>query len=139
MGLKSAPRYINKLSNKIHRGFDETPVIKDISPAEGRVLYYLLDKNEPVFQKDIEEEFSVRPSSATNILKKMENDDLIKRVPVETDGRLKRIIVTDRGLSYKAQVNEKLRAMEHAIVKDISDEDMEVFYRVVEQMLKNMP
>jgi len=136
---RSAPRYINKLSNKIRREFDAAPVVESISPAEARILYFLLDKKEPVVQRDIEEEFAMRAPSVSAILKKMEGDDLIRRVSIESDARYKKIEITEKGMSYKDQVLKRLRHMEDTVTKDISDADMDVFYRVVEQMLKNMP
>jgi len=135
----SAPRYINKLSNKIRREFDSRPLDRKISVAEGRVLYFLLDQTEPVFQRDIEEEYSLRPPSASTLLKKMEQDGLIERKAIEGDGRYKRIIVTEKGLSYKDEVTEKIHMVEDIVTKGISKKDMEVFYRVVEKMLENMP
>jgi len=138
-GGRSAPRYINKLSNKIRREFDAHPVVRDISPAEGRLLYFLVDTPGPIYQRDIEEEYSLRPPSASAILKKMEADGLITRKSVKGDGRLKSIEITEKGLTYKDLVRDKIRQMEDVVTKDISKEDMEVFYRVVEQMLENMP
>jgi len=136
---KSAPRYINKLSNKIKREIDRIPAVREVSPAETRVLYYLLDREGPVFQRDIEEEYSLRPPSASALLKKMENDGLITREAVKEDGRYKRIVVTEKGLSHKDEVRGKLRRLEQVVTAGISEEDMEVFYRVVTQMLENLP
>jgi len=136
---RSAPRYINKLSNKIRRQMDSFTQITGVSPAEARVLSFLLDQPGPIYQKDIEEEYSMRPPSASALLKKMEQDNLVRRENVEEDGRYKKIVVTEKGLSYKDDVKAKIRQMEDIVTDGITEEDMEVFYRVVEQMFDNMP
>lgn len=55
-----------------------------ISGAQGNILNYILveSQNRSVYQKDIEQEFGLRPSTATETLKSLEKNGLIKR---ETD------------------------------------------------------
>jgi len=138
---QSAPRYINKLSNKIRREFDRSPVVKSISPAEARVLDFLLDQdgNGDIFQRDIEEEYSMRAPSVSALLKRMESDGLIERQGIKGDARYKKIVVTKKGLSYKDEVIRKIHKLEDIVTDGIPEKDMKVFYRVVEQMLKNLP
>ncbi len=54
-----------------------------------------------ISKKDIEEEYSLRPSSATVLLKKMKKNGLIYREADENDARWKKIIVSERALQYK--------------------------------------
>ena len=91
-----------------------------------------------MFQKDIEEEFSLRPSSATELLKQMEKGGLIRREPVDYDGRLKKITVTEKALGYREQVVRDLADMEAELLRGVSREDLTVFFKVVEQMLDNL-
>ena len=136
---KSAPRYISKLSNKIRREFDRSPVVREISPAESRVLYFMLDHEGDLFQRDIEEEYSMRAPSASALLKRMEADGLIRRMSIADDARYKKIEVTEKGASHKDEVIAKIHKLESIVTEGISEEDMEVFYRVVEKMIDNLP
>jgi len=137
---KKAARHISRISNKIRREFDRSPVIKEISAAEARALYFLIDRgDEPTFQRDIEEEYCLRPPSASRLLSKMESDGLIKRVSIKDDARYKKIEVTKKGLKYKDEVLRKLRKLEQILTKDISDKELEVFYKVMEKMESNLP
>ncbi len=68
----------------------------------------------------------------------MEKNGLILREPVDYDNRLKRIVVTDKALRYKRQVVSDLVALEEALVRDIPDEELAVFFRVVEKMTDNL-
>lgn len=135
---KSAARYVSKLSNKLRRKIDMFSSRKEFSGSQGRTLHFLLAQTEDVFQKDIEEEYSIRPSTATELLKQMEANELIRREPVAYDNRLKKIVVTDKALMYKQQVVEDLTSLEETLTKGISKEDMKIFFEVIEKMMDNL-
>lgn len=135
---KNAARYVSKLSNKLRRKLDMLSSRKEFSGSQGRTLHFLLAQTEDVFQKDIEEEYSIRPSTATELLKQMEANGLIRREPVAYDNRLKKIVLTDKALMYKQQVVEDLTSLEETLTKGISEEDMKVFFEVIEKMMDNL-
>ncbi|MDO4336732.1 MAG: MarR family winged helix-turn-helix transcriptional regulator [Eubacteriales bacterium] len=135
---QSAARYVSNLSNKLRRKLDMLSSRKDFSGSQGRTLHFLLAQTDDIFQKDIEEEYSIRPSTATELLKQMEKNGLIVREPVAYDNRLKKIVLTEKALSYKQQVVEDLTALEETLVEGISEEDLKVFFRVIEKMMDNL-
>lgn len=135
---RSAARYVGKLSNKIRRKIDSFSSKKNLSGSQGKVLHFILAQTEDVFQKDIEEEYSLRPSSATELLKQMEKNGLIRREQTAYDARLKRIIPTEKAEAFKDQVIEDLTTLEEEITRGIDPEKLEIFYQVVEQMMKNL-
>ena len=133
-----AARYVSKLSNKLRRRIDAFSTRGQMSGSQGRVPHFLLAQRDEVYQKDIEDEFSLRPSTATELLKKMERDGLIRREAVSRDARLKRIVVTDKALAYRQAVMADILGLEGELTRGIAPEDMAVFFRVMEQMLDNM-
>ena len=135
---RSADRYVSKLSNKLRRKFDMLSSRREFSGSQGRTLQFLLAQTEDVFQKDIEEEYSIRPSTATELLKQMEKNGLITREPVPYDNRLKRIAVTEKALAYKEQVIDELTALEETLIKDIPQEKLRIFFEVIEKMMDNL-
>lgn len=135
---RSAARNIGKLSNKLRRKLDMLSSRKEFSGSQGRTLHYLLAQTEDVFQKDIEEEYGIRPSTATELLKQMEKNGLIIRESVPYDNRLKKIVLTDKALLYKNQVIYDLTVIEEQLVKGISEEKMKVFFEVLEKMMDNL-
>ena len=80
----------------------------------------------------------MRPSTATQLLKKMEQDGLIHREVTAEDGRLKRIVVSEKALQYKNVVIADIMNLEELLTKDISQEEMKVFFKVVEKMMENV-
>lgn len=139
MEQKSVQRYISKLSNKVRRRLDVlSGQYGALTGAEGRVLNYLLAQNTDQFQKDIEDEFDLRASTASEMLKSMERKGFIIRQPIAEDARMKKIVITPVGLSFQKQVQEDLAEMDAKISAGISDKDKEIFFRIAETMLKNL-
>ena len=91
-----------------------------------------------MFQKDVEEEYSLRPPTATKILKDMEKNGLIRRETVPYDARLKRIVVTEKGLQYQGMIRESLEEMERRLTEGITEDDLATFFRVISRMIRNM-
>ena len=136
--IKYAGHDISKLSNKIRRKMDAFSTKESFSGSQGRVLHFLLAQTEDVFQKDIEEEYSLRPPTATALLKKMEENGLIFRESLPNDGRMKKIVVTEKALQYKDIVMSDITQLEDELTTDISESDMDIFFKVVEKMLNNI-
>ena len=68
----------------------------------------------------------------------MEQDGLIHREVTAEDGRLKRIVVSEKALQYKNVVIADIMNLEELLTKDISQEEMKVFFKVVEKMMENV-
>lgn len=133
-----AARYISKLSNKLRRKIDAFSSRKNFSGSQGRVLHFLLAQTGDVFQKDIEEEYGLRPPTATELLKKMEQNGLIHREATAGDARLKRIVVSEKAMQYKDIVITDITNLENELTRDIPENEMEIFFKVIEKMLENI-
>ena len=74
-------RSVGMLSNLIRRHFSTFSFHGTLSGAQGKTLHFILARGQEcdVFQKDIEEEYSLRPPTATKLLKDMEKNGLIYR------------------------------------------------------------
>lgn len=135
---KSAARYVGKLSNQLRRKLDMLSSRKEFSGSQGRTLHFLLAQSDDIFQKDIEEEYGIRPSTATELLKLMEKNGLIIRKPAAYDNRLKKIVLTDKALIYKDQVVNDLTELEKTLTQGIPEENMKIFFEVIEKMMDNL-
>ena len=134
-----AMRSIKRLSNGISREMCAAFGSGMFSGAQGRTLHFLLAHTKiDIFQKDIEEEFGLRPPTATALLKELEQRGLIRKEPVPYDARKKKIVVTEEALQYKDCVLNGLEELNQKLTAGISDEDMQVFFSVTDKMLKNL-
>ena len=134
-----AMRSIKRLSNGISREMCAAFGSGMFSGAQGRTLHFLLAHTKiDIFQKDIEEEFGLRPPTATALLKELEQRGLIRKEPVPYDARKKKIVVTEEALQYKDCVLKGLKELDQKLTAGISDEEMQVFFSVTDKMLKNL-
>ena len=74
-------KLINGISNRLRRRSQVVQKRIGISGAQGNVLDYILveSENHPVYQKEIEKEFGLRPPTATELLRTLEGKGLIVR------------------------------------------------------------
>ena len=136
---KIAMRSIKRLSNGISREMCAAFGSGMFSGAQGRTLHFLLAHTKSdIFQKDIEEEFGLRPPTATALLKELEQRGLIRKEPVPYDARKKKIVVTEEALQYKDCVLKGLEELNQKLTAGISDEEMQVFFSVTDKMLENL-
>ena len=134
-----AMRSIKRLSNGISREMCAAFGSGMFSGAQGRTLHFLLAHTKSdIFQKDIEEEFGLRPPTATALLKELEQRGLIRKDPVPYDARKKKIVVTEEALQYKDCVLKGLKELDQKLTAGISDEEMQVFFYVTGKMLDNL-
>ena len=100
--------------------------------------YFFRNRDKDIFQKDFEQEFNIRRSTASSILSLMEKNDLIKRESVPHDGRLKKITLTEKSLKIQSIVDDAFDRFEKTMKQGISDEELQVFYTVLDKINNNM-
>lgn len=137
-------KYIGKdiivLSNRIKRKMRVATESFGITDTQGRVLRYIWEesKKREVFQKDIEDEFDIRRSSVTQIIKLLERDGLIVRESVQRDARLKKLVLTEKAIEIQKLMNGKVRELEAEMQKDISPEEKELFLKILCKIRTNV-
>ncbi len=105
----------------------------------GRVIGYLFDnRDKDVFQKDIENRFGIRRSTVTKLLQLMESNGIITRTAVLSDARLKKITLTEKGISMHEHFRREIDKFELAISEGLSDEEKECFFAIAEKIYNNI-
>ena len=100
--------------------------------------FFYHNRDRDVFQKDFEQEFNIRRSTASNILALIEKNGLITRESVPYDARLKKITLTQKALDVQSVVEKAFESLEDTMKKDISEEELEVFFRVIDKINNNL-
>ena len=92
-------------SNEISREINSFAHKYGLTGTQVQIIHYLSNNHqEHIYQKNIEQEFNIRRSTATNILKTMEKNDLILRRTVQNDSRLKRIVLSDKSKAMQDSI-----------------------------------
>lgn len=126
-----------KLANQIKRAFNAAT---GCSGPQTRILYFLLSMYETrdIYQKDVEQEFNIRSSTLSGMLKRMEDQELIIRQRVSNDDRLKKIVPAPFAVTIKAQVVQAVDLMETHMTEGIDKKELEVFADVCQRMFANI-
>ena len=86
----------------------------------------------------MEEVFSVRRSTMSAILLRMEEKGLLKRTSVDYDARLKKIILTEKGERLHKQMERSVDAMEEKLITGISEKEQALLFALLEKMKNNL-
>lgn len=134
---KEAGMIIKRLSNEISKEMNKKTAAYGITGVQGRIIRRVTEAEEDVFQKDIEACLFYRRSTVTGILNTMEENGLIERVSVDYDARLKKIVVTQKGLCIKSQIEQDIKNMEKTLKNGLSKDEIDTFFAITEKMLNN--
>ena len=99
--------------------------------------YLYRHSEEAVFQKDLEAEFQMARSTASGILQAMEKKGLITREPIPRDARLKRLVLTEKGMEFQMEIMENFDRIQKVLKSDIPQEKLECFLEVLDMIREN--
>lgn len=132
---------IRKLDNTIHRAIAycaRMAGMDEVTQMHGWIIRYLYENiGKDVFQKDIEQKFSINRSTVTNIIQLMEKKGFIARESVKYDARLKKVVLTEKAVETHQKMEYLAKQMDEMLIADISAEEMEVFLRVMNKIKEN--
>ena len=97
--------------------------IDEVTLMHGWIIRYLYtNQDKDVFQKDIEQYFSIGRSTVTNIIQLMERKGYIARESVEHDARLKKVVLTEKGIRNQEMLEDLVESLDTRLVDGITDE-----------------
>ncbi len=137
IGLK-----VRMLSNLIKRDVEKGKSEMGLSLPKGingwAISYFFDNSDKDIFQKDFEAEFSIRRSTASTILKTMEQNGFINRVSVESDARLKKIVLTEKAVNIHKAVLNNINKREERLKKGLTEQEIDAFLVIADKLIKNM-
>lgn len=132
---------IRTLNNLIKRFFEahKPEEFEESTGIHGWAIRYFYENREKdIFQRDFELRFSIRRSTATNMLKLMEKNGLISRVSVDYDARLKKIVLTEKAIQIHKKATRNIELLESTIKEGITEEEITSFYKVLDKIKTNL-
>ena len=130
---------IRRLHNHIRRladGYIQSE--RCITPMQGHTIGYVKHHTGDVYQRDLEREFQIRRSTASAMLQTMERSGLIRREPVPSDARLKKLLLTPRAEAFSDSFEREMERVEAVVTRGISKEELADFFRVMAQFENNL-
>lgn len=125
---------IEKLNRRFsERRYGENPLMK------GQFLCLLtLQTNGPLKQTDLASKLGIRPTSASEILSKLEQQGLINRQPSDTDKRIHFVSLTDAGQEKAELGREKSKGYYAALLGGLSTDEKDSLYTLLSKIRKNL-
>lgn len=100
--------------------------------------YVVSNPNKKISQREIEELFSIRRSTANHMLQLLEKDDYIKRETSEEDARIKIIKATQKGIEASKYSDECIKKLEDRLCQGISEEEIDTFRSIMRKLWYNI-
>lgn len=126
-----------KLNKKVHLSYSNS----NLNPLQRYIIKYILDnisKNKEVFQKDIEKEFDISKSHASEILKNFERDGLIIRNASNKDSRMKNILATQKAVEISNEIETNISIMEDNLTQNITDDELNDLFKLLNKLIENI-
>lgn len=132
-------RLINNLiKGVVSRTHPDTGVRPQTQLQAGILGYLYHKKEQPVYQKNIEEEFNISGATATNTLRVMERNGLLTRCAMDKDARLKRIMLTEPAKKGHRLAEAHMEMMEEKMMQGLEGAEREELLRLLAVVRENL-
>lgn len=127
---------IHYISHALKRNIDRKVEQFGVTGVQVRILGYIAGESKvrEVYQRDIEEAFDRRRSTVTNVIQNLEKNGFIKRESVESDARLKKVVLTEKGNKVNEIVYRTILEEEEKILGHMTEEEIEQFYALLQKV-----
>lgn len=139
---RKIPFEIKILDNMLNRKICENVKkegISNVSHVQADILSYLYrNKDRIIYQNEVEKKIGVRRSTISGILKTMEKNGLIIRNDSSEDARKKEVSLTLKSIKKHNDLEKKVEIFEKELLKGISYEEKEIFFKVIDKLKDNL-
>ena len=120
---------IHILSRQLKREMDFKLAKYGITGVQSAMIGFIYDESrkKDVFAKDIEKNFDIRRASIAGMLQNMEKNGLIKRETVGDDARLRRIVLTQKALKIRKEVEKNIIKVEKQAMEGLTKEEVKKY------------
>lgn len=113
--------------------------IDEMTMGHGWCMRYLYEnRDKDIYQKDLEKQFGLCRSSVTNTIQVMEKKGYLQREVVEQDARLKKVVLTEKGMKHHEMMKSIVDGLNEKTLQGITDDELESFFRVIDKLEANL-
>ena len=143
MEQRQMGRELHRLDNGIRRYLCmNTALMKSRDEVTGtnmRIIRFLSNnEHRDIYQKDVEKEFGITRSTASRVLVLMEEKGLVKRMGVEHDARLKKLVLTEKSQQMGEAMHQVGEKTDAKLLQGFSDEEKQMLYSFIDRMVDNL-
>lgn len=133
-------RELREVQQILHRRVEKEKLKQEnsLTHVQMRILIFVSCCDADVFQRDIERELKVRRSTASQMLRTLERDGYITRESIAHDARLKVIRLSEKSKAILDTLNQNMNRMEATLKQNISKDELDVFFSVIDRIKENL-
>lgn len=136
-------RELHRLDKCIGRHFCKhrcaSEASEEITGTNMRIIRYLESNQErDIYQKDVEKEFGITRSTASRVLVLMEEKGLVKRMGVDHDARLKKLILTEKSKKMGQMMRRIGEKTDERLLEGFTDAETEQLFSFIDRMMENI-
>ena len=112
---------------------------EEVTGTNMRIIRFLkANEHRDIYQKDVEKEFGITRSTASRVLVLMEEKGLVKRLSVEHDARLKKLILTEKSSRMGDAMRQIGEATDARLLDGFTDEEKNLLFGFIDRMVENV-
>lgn len=142
MGDYSIGLEVRSLNNLIRRYFDTFTHRREIEAMTGNngwiIDFLSRSEGQDVFQKDIEEHFTIARSTASRVLGLMTRKGFVQKQAVAHDARLKKIVLTGKARAVASLMRRDAKQMEQILLRGFEADEVERLHGYFQRMKTNI-
>ena len=128
---------INNLSKNLKYLLNKEIEYKNITAAQYSVLKYL-QQNNPDYQKNIADHLNADRPTITEIIKKLERKDFIKKIKDENDKRYYKISLNQTGLNLIFEIDIISDDLIEKLLVGFTKEEIDLFKKLLKKSNDNL-
>lgn len=133
---------IKLIDNKIVKDVNKNLTRFNLTATQEKVLWIIFrwqDHGKDIFQKDIEKELDLSNPTVTGIVKRLEEKEMITRIPSSQDARYKSLTLTDKGLDIIHECMDfGVNYIEKKLTKNMTEDELNTLKILLNKVLDNM-
>lgn len=128
---------ITQISGRIFERLLTNAGVEEFNGAQGRILYVLWQEDD-ISIVELSRKTSLAKTTLTSMLERMEQADLIRRVPDPSDKRRIRVSLTDTARKLNDDYNKISQEMNEVYYAGFSEKEIHAFEKNLQKILSNL-
>lgn len=124
--------------HKIEGIFNSKLAHADITAAQSHVLMYIMLHDGQVYPSDIQRDMHISGATVSGLVKKLRAKGYLTLEGCDTDERRRGLMITDKALLHKAEIESCMSSIEDKAFVGFSEEELDTLYSLLSRMADNL-
>ena len=129
--MEPLKKLITQANTQINHEREQFSRTLGITGIQMSVIDFMANHQNHVSQQKIEQEFGIRRSTTTIMIKRMERHGLVHQIPDPTDKRKKLVELTDKAIPLIKPIKEFIKNDDLQIRQAFSDDELAVVIKIL--------